>query len=113
MCPVIWTKTNCLRCTDSIGGAGAGVELGGRRARTAELTGGAADRAAPRFRWHPGVRGVAGEMLQLLPCGSACWGDLELAGQGSETWGRRAVLDSELSRDCQCAAGSGLLGYIG
>jgi hypothetical protein len=52
-------------------------------------------------------------MLQLLPYGSACWGDLELAGQGSETWGRRAVLDSELSRDCQCAAGSGLLGYIG
>ena len=40
-------------------------------------------------------------------------GDLELAGQGSETWGRRAVLDSELSRDCQCAVGSGLLGYIG
>ena len=61
----------------------------------------------------PGVVGVAGEMLQLLPCGSACWGDLKLAGQGSETWGRRAVQDSELSRDCQCAAGSGLLGYIG
>ena len=52
-------------------------------------------------------------MLQLLPYGSACWGDLEPASQGSETWGRRAVLDSELSRDCQCAAGSGLLGYIG
>ena len=89
------------------------MELGGRRARTAELTGGAADRAALVLGVHPWVRGVAGEMLQLLPYGSACWGDLEPASQGSETWGRRAVLDSELSRDCQCAAGSGLLGYIG
>ena len=82
-----------------MGGAGGGVEHGGRRMGIVELTGGAADRAALVLGVHPWVRGVAGEMLQLLPYGSACWGDPELAGQGSETWGRRAVQDPELSRD--------------
>ena len=57
MCTVIAMKTNHLRCADSIGGAGEGLELGGRRARTAELTGGAADRAAPVLG---GTQGCAG-----------------------------------------------------
>ena len=57
MCTVIAMKTNHLRCTDAIGGAGEGLELGGRRARTAELTGGAADRAAPVLG---GTQGCAG-----------------------------------------------------
>ena len=80
MCPVIAMKTKYSRCTDSDGGAGGGV--GARREQGgdsgAHWRGGGS--CGPRFRWHPGVRGVAGGMLQLLPYGSACWGDLGLAG---------------------------------
>ena len=58
------------------------------RMGTVELTGGAADRAAPRFRWHSWVHRVAGGVLQLLPIwqrllgrSGACWPGVKDLGQ--------------------------------